>query len=148
MIDGRWIILMFFSAMAVTVALVALAVKRNRTTVERKKAALRASFDALVFITPEGTVHGDALEVVKIAYQPGQEAPNFASSGGPGHWDAFWYATGPGPSYFVVVCMVDTNDPATPPRWVIRPIDEARMRAALVDDPHAQALAFGGAIKA
>lgn len=144
---AHWVVLIFLSLVAVSAMLGWLAVRRNRVVVERKKAALRASFDALRFNTPAGTVRGDALDVVKISHQFGQEVP-YSGGRGPQHWDAFWYAVGPGPSYFLVICMVETNEPENPPRWTIRELDESQMRAALVDDPGAKALAFGGAIKA
>ncbi len=147
MTDGLWLVLLWLACVTVSVTLVLLAVARNRRTVQRKKAALQASFDALSFDTPAGRVHGDALTVAKIAYQPGNEVPHYAARGA-AHWDAFWYAVGPGPSYFLAICMVDTHAREAPPQWVVRPIDEARMHAALAGDALAERLAFGGAIKA
>lgn len=145
--EAHWIVLIFLALVVLSAMLVWQAVRRNRASIERRKAALRASFDALRFDTPEGTLRGDALEVVKIAHQPGQQTPYY-NGRGPAHWDAFWYAVGPGPCYFLAICMVDTSDVSAPPRWTIRQLDETRMRAALVDDPQAQALAFDSAIKA
>jgi len=145
--EAHWIVLILPALVALTAMIVWLAVGRSRIAVERKKAVLRASFDALRFTTPAGPVHGDALDVVKISHQFGQETPYYGGRG-PAHWDAFWYAVGPGPSYFLAICMVDTSKVEVPPQWTIRQLDEIQMRAALMDDPAANALAFGGAIRA
>lgn len=148
MIDASLIVLVWLGILAIFAAALVYGLRRNRATIQRKKAWLQASFDALTFDTPAGRVHGSALTVVKIAHTAAtSEVPDF-SPRSPQSWDAFWYAVGPGPSYFLAICMITSNEPTTPPRWAIRPLDEARMRAALAGDRQAHMLAFGEAIKA
>ena len=120
----------------------------HRLTVQRDAMRLQTAFDALSFPTPSGPVMGERLTVVKIAYQLDADDPDVRTRAGPAHFDSLWYAAGPGPSYFLAVCTLDTRASDLSARWVVRRIDEARMRAALTDDVRAQMLAFGGAIEA
>lgn len=106
----------------------------------RVRQALRTTFEALRFQTPDGTVGGSALEVVKIYRQgmPFAYDDVFALRGGPRHIsDSFWYCVGPGPSYFLAIPMVEVGFGRVAVRWAVRPLSEERMRAALVDCPDA-----------
>ena len=145
MITPTWIVLLFVAIVAVSALAMAVGIRRTRAATERKKAWLRASFEGLSFDTPMGPVHGTSLTVVKIVHPAGAEVPYFGGRGKP-RWDAFWYAVGPGPSYFLAICMIDTSEFSAPPKWAVRPLHESRMRAALVGDIQAQQLAFGEAV--
>jgi hypothetical protein len=120
----------------------------HRLDFQRDRSHLQAAFDALWFDTPIGRVTGEALTVVKVAYQIDEAMLASATYGGPARWDALWYAAGPGPSYFLAICVLDAGDPLLAPRWVVRPLDERHMRAALDGDCQAQMLAFNEAIQA
>jgi len=145
---ARWIIVIWLGTVVVSTVLVGWIVLWHRLLVQRDAMRLQAAFDALSFSTPTGPVTGDALTVVKIAYQLDGDDPDARQRTGPAHWDSLWYAAGPGPSYFLAICTLDTRTTGMTPRWVVRDIDEAGMRAALTDDARAQMLAFGQAIEA
>ena len=145
---ARWIIVIWLGTVMVSTVLVGWLVLWHRLTVQREAMRLQAAFDALSFPTPAGPLPGEALTVVKIAYQLDEDDPDMRSRAGPAHWDSLWYAAGPGPSYFLAVCTLDARTAGVAPRWAVRCIDEARMRAAISDDTRAQMLAFGGAIEA
>ena len=145
MFAARWMLLIWLCTVVLSTVLVGWIVLRHRHGLQRSKAHLQTSFDALFFDTPDGRVAGDALTVVKVAYQidvvEGIRQPLDP-------WDSLWYAIGPGPSYFLAVCIVDHDHPERDPHWRVRPLDERRMRAALEGDRQAQMLAFGEAIEA
>ncbi|BDU16044.1 hypothetical protein [Lysobacter auxotrophicus] len=145
---ARWIIVIWLGTVVVSTVLVGWIVLWHRLVVQRDAMRLQAAFDALCFPTPVGPVMGDALTVVKIAYQLDGHDPDNRTRAGPAHWDSLWYAAGPGPSYFLAICTFDARTSGMTPRWAVRCIDEARMRAALTDDVRAQMLAFGEAIEA
>ncbi|QGW64601.1 hypothetical protein GOY17_06500 [Lysobacter soli] len=145
---ARWIIVIWLGTVMVSTVLVGWLVLWHRLTVQREAMRLQAAFDALSFPTPAGPLPGEALTVVKIAYQLDADDPDVRTRAGPAHFDSLWYAAGPGPSYFLAVCTLDARASDLSARWVVRVIDEARMRAALTDDARAQMLAFGGAIEA
>jgi len=110
--------------------------------------AMRASFAAQTFDTPEGRVSGEALRVVRIA-SLGTTKPNMPENNVTKTRDDFWYAVGPGPSYFLAIPTIGvTYGQVTFVRWVIRPLSEARMRGALAGDRRATKLAFGEAFDA
>ena len=145
---ARWIIAIWLGTVIVSTVLVGWVVLWHRLLLQREALRLQAAFDALCFPTPAGPVMGEALTVVKIAYQLDEPDPSLGARGGPAHWDSLWYAAGPGPCYFLAICTLDAHASELAPRWIVRRLDEARMRAALTDDARAQMLAFGEAIEA
>ena len=145
---ARWIIVIWLGIVVVSTAITGWIVLWHRMTVQRDAMRLQAAFDALSFPTPAGPVMGETLTVVKVAYQLDMDDPDAHNRARPAHWDSLWYAAGPGPSYFIAICTMDRRTPSVAPRWAVRCIDEARMRAALTDDARAQMLAFGQAIEA
>lgn len=113
---------------------------------KRLKAALRRSFEALRFTTPEGVVTGDRVRVAKV-YRQGMPLAYddvFELSLGARQWsDSFWYCVGPGPSYFVAIPMAAVGMGRVEVQWVVRPLTMERMRAALQDDEAALERVFG-----
>jgi len=144
----RWIIVIWLGTVIVSAVLAGWIVLWHRLTVQRDATRLQAAFDALAFPSPAGPVRGETLTVVKIAYQLDDDDPDIRTRPGPAHWNSLWYAAGPGPSYFLAICTLDARATDMAPRWAVRCIDEARMRAAVSDDARAQMLAFGEAIEA
>lgn len=128
----------------ILLAAVAFAIGVHGTLVGRRRVgqALRESFAALRFATPDGSVGGDAVRVVKV-YRQGMPLAYddvFDLPIGPRRIsDSFWYCVGPGPTYFVAIPMVEVGLGRAKVTWVVRELSEARMRAALVDDPEALA---------
>lgn len=111
------------------------AMRESRLRRER----MRRSFEAIVVQTPEGPVDGGKLQVVKEVIDTAG-----ASEGGEELRGAFLYCIGPGPSYFVVIGqMVGESRLRGRLQWVVRPLSEERMRAALHGDRKALAAAFG-----
>ena len=145
---ARWVIVIWLGAVIISTAIAGWVVLWHRMTFQRDAMRLQNAFDALSFPTPAGPVLGEALTVVKIAYQLDDDDPGVRARPGPAHWDSLWYAAGPGPSYFLAICTFEAHASGLAPRWAVRPIDESRMRTALTDDARAQMLAFGGAIEA
>ena len=146
MFAARWMLLIWLCTVVLSTVLVGWIVLRHRHGLQRSKAHLQTSFDALFFDTPDGRVAGEVLTVVKVAYQIDDAVGGIRQPLDP--WDSLWYAIGPGPSYFLAVCIVDHDHPERDPHWRVRPLDERRMRAALEGDRQAQMLAFGEAIEA
>lgn len=146
MFAARWMLLIWLCTVVLSTVLVGWIVLRHRHGLQRGKAHLQASFAELWFDTPNGRVAGEALTVVKVAYQLDEAAEEIREPLDP--WDSLWYAIGPGPSYFLAVCIVDPDHPEHAPQWRVRPLDERRMRAALAGDRQAEMLAFGEAIEA
>ncbi|MBU8974972.1 hypothetical protein JI752_002350 [Lysobacter sp. MMG2] len=143
----RWILLIWLGTVVLSTFLVSWVVLWHRLALQREAWRLQSAFDALSFDTPQGPVCGDALTVVKIAYQLDNHAASpRAPVGYEEPWDSLWYAAGPGPSYFVAICSTDVRDHA--PHWCVRALDEPRMRAAISGDRQAEMLAFGEAIEA
>ena len=109
----------------------------------RVKQALRETFVALRFNTPDGPVGGDAIRVVKIFKQgmPIAYDDVFSIPVGP-RWisDSFWYCVGPARTYFVAIPMVEVGFGRAKVTWVVRPLSEERMQAALIGHPDALAL--------
>ena len=125
-------------AILVFAAIVALLVDKRR----RQAKAMRRSFSELTFDTPEGQVKGDALSVVKVAALSAS-TPNSVEGFATDTRDEFWYCVGPGPSYFLAIPTVGSRYGFVAfVRWVIRPLSEERMRAALQGDRRASKLAF------
>lgn len=144
----RWVIVIWLATVVVSTALAGWIVLWHRLAAQRDAMRLRAAFDALSFPTPAGPVMGEALTVVKIAYQFEHDGASADPVVEREHWDSLWYAAGPGPSYFLAICTCDAGEPEHAPQWRVRTLDESRMRAALSGDAHAQMLAFGDAIEA
>ena len=144
----RWILLIWLGTVVVSTLLVSWVVLWHRHALQREAWRLQAAFDALSFDTPTGALPGEALTVVKIAYQFEHDGASADPVVEREHWDSLWYAAGPGPSYFLAICTCDAGEPEHAPQWRVRTLDESRMRAALSGDAHAQMLAFGDAIEA
>lgn len=124
---------------------IAVAVSIYSTIVGRRrvKQALRETFHALRFDTPDGVVGGDALRVLKVYKQgmPFAYDDVFNIPVGPRQIsDSFCYCVAPGPSYFLAIPIVEVGLGKAKVTWVVRPLTAERMRAALVDCP--EALAF------
>ncbi len=142
---AHWILLIWLGTVVVSTAVTGWIVLWHRLNLRQSALRLQAAFDALPFDTPLGRVNGDSLTVVKIAYRLDQDDHSLHARNGPDRWDSLWYAAGPGPSYFLAVCMPEG---CVAPRWRVRRLDETRMRAALSGDHRAEMLAFGEAIEA
>lgn len=99
---------------------------------------LQRSFDSQVFQTGEGELDAAAIAVVKrVTYDASHESGHAPRS-------AFWYCVGPGPRYFIAIAeYMRAGWRGGQYQWVIRPIDEDRMRHALVADEEALHAAFG-----
>lgn len=123
---------------AIAISLYSQAVGRRRV-----KEALRETFLRLRFDTPDGVVGGDAVRVVKIFRQgmPFSYDDVFTIPVGP-RWisDSFWYCIGPARTYFLAIPMVEAGMGRVDVTWVVRPLSEERMKAALIDHPEALAL--------
>lgn len=123
---------------AIAISLYSQAVGRRRV-----KQALRETFLRLRFDTPDGVVGGGAVRVVKIFRQgmPFSYDDVFTIPVGP-RWisDSFWYCIGPARTYFLAIPMVEAGLGRVDVTWVVRPLSEERMKAALIDHPEALAL--------
>ena len=117
------------------VLMVVLGIRQRRLDMTR----LRVSFEALRFETTEGVVGGDKMLVVKqVSFEKSREGSmSLRSRMG----ETFWYCVGPGESYWLAIPMRMPRK--GPIEWVVRPLTEERMRAALSGDSQASALAFG-----
>lgn len=56
--------------------------------------------------------------------------------------EVFWYCRGPGPTWFLAIPTVECSDSIYEVSWVVRPLTEQRMRAALQFDRKACRRAF------
>ncbi len=112
---------------------------------QRLRAARRETFERLRFPSREGVVlTGAQVRVVKQRHgrfdgmqQPGPRWMAQATD------DAFWYCVGPGPSWYLAIPISSRSGFHWDVEWVVRPLDESRMRAALDGDAEALRLAFG-----
>lgn len=145
---ARWILLIWLGTVLLSTLVVSWVVLWHRLLLQRDAWRLQAAFDELQFPTPHGPVAGEALTVVKIAYQTDQTDALPAVRSTPERWNSLWYAAGPGPTYFLAICTLDTHAPEPAPRWAVRALDETRMREAVSGDRRAEMLAFGEAIEA
>lgn len=104
---------------------------------------LEESFSRLEFDTPESRISGEHLAVVSKrqehlnAMWEGHEVGSVQAS------DAFWYCVGPGPSYFLVVPLLANRWSGLDLKWIVRPLTEECMRAALQGDRAGMQRAFG-----
>jgi hypothetical protein len=116
--------------------MVVLGIRQRRLDMTR----LHVSFEALRFETTEGVVGGDKVLVVKqVSFEKSREGSmSLRSRMG----ETFWYCVGPGESYWLAIPMRMPRK--GPIEWVVRPLTEERMRAALSGDRQASAMAFGG----
>lgn len=103
---------------------------------------LEDSFAKLQFDTPEGRVGGERVIVVS-KQQAQMNAMWGGEVGSAPTSDAFWYCVGPGPSYFLVVPILANRWNGLDLTWVVRPLTEERMRAALQGDRAGAQRAFG-----
>lgn len=119
--------------------LVVLMRQRRRPAID-----LRTSFADARFPTPGGEVGGNAVRVVRIQRQ-GMFAdvdPFDVPADRLLLAESFWYGVAPGGSYFVAVPSVERGADGYAVRWMVRPLSEGQLRAALADDPGALAAAF------
>lgn len=116
----------------------------------RVQAALDRTFKQLSFSTPEGSVAGSQLRVVKVSKQgmPLAYDDVFMLGRDPLPSDSFWYCVGPGPSYHLAIPVVSTGFGRVDVQWIVRPLTAERMRAALLGDERAIQLAFDEATEA
>src|SRR5690349_5669325 len=111
---------------------------------DRVKRALRETFDALSFATPQGVVSGAQVQVVKVYKQNMGRAYDDVFNIGTRHvHDSFWYCVAPGPSYFVAIPLLQAGSGRVEVKWVVRLLTEERMRAALQDDAKVLDKVFG-----
>lgn len=133
----------------VALPLIALGAHLNRLGRRKIDQTLKDTFAQRTFQTPEGTVSGATLRVVKISKQTSRYAADevyrIKMDSIPA--DAFWYCVGPGPSYFLAIAVMQTGNGQVSADWIVRPLTEQSMRAALLDDRKATAMAFGTAIE-
>lgn len=121
--------------LAFVVLFVWAAIREARLRRER----VQRSFEAIVVQTPQGSVGGDRLLVVKEVIDT-----SGAGEGGDDLQGVFRYCVGPGPTYFVVIGQVVAEGfGRTRLQWVVRPLTEERMRGALHGDHVALNAAFG-----
>ncbi|WOS41424.1 hypothetical protein [Xanthomonas rydalmerensis] len=108
---------------------------------------LDASFREQAFPGEHGPLHGGDLTVVKKSKQNIESSYGHVYSIAPDaalHTaDAFWYCVGPGPCWFLAIPVVTSGFGQAQVRWIVRPMTEGRMRAALQFDRKATRLAFG-----
>ena len=132
MLDSFFTVVFWFAFAAVLAVALYFSLKANRS--------MRDSFAALVFQTPEGSVSGAKMRVVKeVLESTGQDLGASPTTG-------FFYCVGPGPSYFVAIANLESAWRARF-AWVIRPLTEERMRGALVGDSVALLAAFGNNLR-
>ncbi|UBB25722.1 hypothetical protein [Pseudoxanthomonas beigongshangi] len=123
-------------------AMVALAIWAAIRRRAQAKRLLEESFSALEFDTPEGRVSGERVTVVSKR-QKYMSAMWEGRQVGAQPSDAFWYCVGPGPSYFLVVPSLTNRWGGLDLKWIVRPLTEERMRAALQGDRAGMQRAFG-----
>ncbi|HZX77070.1 hypothetical protein [Lysobacter sp.] len=129
--------------LGVFLVVIVVGIVAQRRSRQRLEQALQASFRALEFDTPHGTVSGAQLRVVKIC-----RSPMLADDGVEDEpADAFWYCVSEDRSYFLAIAMIHPGAQGVVVNWAVRPLTEERMRGALVGDSKASALAFGDAIE-
>jgi hypothetical protein len=110
----------------------------------RSRRQMEESFAKLEFDTPKGRIAGEQMTVVSRRQQHMDALWDRPGIGGVSESDAFWYCLGPGPSYFLVIPMVSRRWNSLTVNWVVRPLTEERMRAALQGDSMGLQRAFGG----
>lgn len=108
---------------------------------------LEASFREQAFPGEHGPLRGSHLTVVKKSKQNIESSYGHVYSIAPDAAlqtaDAFWYCVGPGPCWFLAIPVVTSGFGEAQVRWIVRPMTEGRMRAALQFDRKATRLAFG-----
>lgn len=133
-----------FYLFAATVALVVVCLYRyNR---RRMDLLLTESFRQLSFSSDGVVLRGADLQVVKKAQQFIRTKENFLllpDSPVVNQGDAFWYCSGPVASWFLAIPTVMSRGGELEVSWVVRPLTEQRMRAALQFDRKACRRAFG-----
>jgi hypothetical protein len=111
---------------------------------DRVRRALRETFAALDFATPQGVVSGAQVQVVKVYKQNmGRAYDDVFNIGTPHVHDSFWYCVAPGPCYFVAIPLLQAGRGRVSVQWVVRLLTEERMRAALQDDAKVLDKVFG-----
>ncbi|HVK51584.1 MAG TPA: hypothetical protein VM469_07605 [Pseudoxanthomonas sp.] len=124
---------LYFLLSLLVVAALALANTHHQRANER---SLQRTFDTLSFETAEGRRYGPDMQVVK------QVTLEVSSQNHP--LSAFWYCVGSGPSYFVAMAQYQREGwLGGRYEWTVRPLDEERMRHALIGDKQALQATFG-----
>ncbi|KMM76754.1 hypothetical protein ACP93_04925 [Xanthomonas sp. NCPPB 1128] len=133
-----------FYLFAATVALVTVSLYRyNRRRIDT---LLMESFRQLSFSSDGVALRGVDLQVVKKAQQFIRTNESFSllpDRPVVHQGDAFWYCRGPGARWFVAIPSVVSRGGELEVSWVVRPLTEQRMRAALQFDRKAFRRAFG-----
>jgi len=109
-------------------------------------ALLMASFRHLSFNSDGAALRGVDLQIVKKAQQfirTTQQLSFLPDSPVVNQGDAFWYCRGPGARWFLAIPTVLSRGGELEVSWVVRPLTEQRMRAALQFDRKACRRAFG-----
>lgn len=133
----------FHAAIAAYVAAFVFLHRRNTRRIER---ALLQSFRDMSFISEGLALTGADLVVVKKAghfsYSSSDSLlmPDGAMTTDA---DAFWYCSGPDARWFLAIPSVRAQQGRVDVHWVLRPLTEQRMRAALRFDRDAYRRAFG-----
>ncbi|MBB3278043.1 MULTISPECIES: hypothetical protein [Pseudoxanthomonas] len=124
----------FLASVLIFAAVVMLHVQHSRVG----DRLLQRSFEGLRFPAGTGTLRVDEITVVKrVTHEVSRHSDHAPLA-------AFWYCVGPGPNYYVAVAEYQRNGWRSGRyQWVVRPIDEERMRGALGGDPDALHAAFG-----
>ncbi|MCI2261953.1 hypothetical protein [Xanthomonas indica] len=133
-----------FYLFAAIVALLAVGLHRHNK--RRMDALLMASFRHLSFTSDGIAVRGVYLQVLKKAQQfirTTQQLSLLPDSPVVNQGDAFWYCRGPGARWFLAIPTVVSRGSELEVNWVVRPLTEQRMRAALQFDRKACLRAFG-----
>lgn len=124
--------MVFFLFSLLVVALMAVLHVHHQRVSERW---LQRTFDALPFQTAQGRQFGRDVRVVKRVVVDSSRHHQPLT--------AFWYCVGAGSDYFVAVAHAQPSWRGSHYQWTVRPLDEARMRGALIDDEEALQATFG-----
>jgi len=133
----------FHAAVAAYVAAFVFLHRRNTRRIER---ALQQSFRDMSLISEGLPLTGADLVVVKKAGHFSYSSydsllmPDGAMTTDA---DAFWYCSGPGARWFLAIPSVRAQQRRVDLQWVLRPLAEPRMRAALRFDRDSRRRAFG-----
>ena len=106
------------------------------TSRARFRQALQSDFIRQHFTTPTGSIDGSQLRIVHRRTTVSRGSSNEPA-------EIFWYCVGPGPCYFLALGKVSRQTRKVQVQWILRPLTEAGLRAALVGDRDALKRAFG-----
>lgn len=131
-------------ALSVALALLAWGARQRRVQL-----AIDAGFEGLRITDGEPPLRGADLRVVaeRRMLMTAQSQDGFGPTASHEvRSEYFLYCVGPGPSWFLVIALVNDRGwwRTIDVDWIVRPLDDARMRGALVGD--AEALRAAGLI--